>query len=116
MVIGGAVYESRSAIYESIENLKSVPKACVPFMRSAKAMVSLHIFAGSPEPSTHGNAISTILSCAGSNGDLSATHAGSESTGESHLYDITLDNKTFFSCAGSNDELCICELRKLWRR
>ena len=78
--------------------------------------LGIHIFAGWPEPSTHGNAISTILSCVGSNGDLSATHAGSESAGVSYLNDITLGNNTLFSCAGSNDELCICELRKLWRR
>ena len=63
---------------------------CVPFMRTAKAMASLHIFASSPEPSTHDNAIRTKLSCVGPNGDLIATHAGSKCAGESHLHGLNL--------------------------
>ena len=59
---------------------------CVPFMRTAKALASLHIFASSPEPSTHDNAIRTKLSCVGPNGDLIATHAGSES----HMHGLNL--------------------------
>ena len=44
----------------------------------ATPMPSLHICAGSPEPSALDNAISTTISCAGSNGDLIATYADSE--------------------------------------
>ena len=50
-------------------------------MLAAKALASLHICTGSPEP-RHSNEIS----CAGSNGDLCAIHASSEGSSESaHL-------------------------------
>ena len=50
-------------------------------MLAAKALASLHICTGSPEP-RHNNEIS----CAGSNGDLCAIHASSLDSVESvHL-------------------------------
>ena len=78
---------------------------CVPIMREVKALSSLHICTGLPEPSALDNTISTTTPCAGANIDLSETYADSEYAGESHLHSLSLCNSTLISCAGSHD-LC----------
>ena len=58
-------------------------------MLAAKALASLHICTGSPEP-RHSNE----TSCAGSNGDLCAIHASSLDSNESahlHRYSISIN-------------------------
>ena len=61
-------------------------------MREVKALSSLHICTGSPEPSALDNTISTTTPCAGANSDSSDTYADSEYAGESHLHSLSLCN------------------------
>ena len=64
----------------------------VLFMREMKALSSLHICTGSPEPLALDNTISTTTPCAGANSDLSETYADSEYAGESHLHSLSICN------------------------
>ena len=66
---------------------------------AAKALASLHIYTGSPEP-RH----STEISCAGSNSDLMLSSASSEGSGESvNFHRLT---SAFVLRAASNGDLC----------
>ena len=79
-----------STMLQRYQNL--VLEICVPFMREVKALSSLHICTGSPEPSELDNTISTTTPCAGVNSDLSDTYADSEYAGESYLHSLSLCN------------------------
>ena len=77
-----------STMLQCYQNL--VLAICVPFMREVKALSSLHICTGSPEPSALDNTISTTTPCAGAKSYLSDTYADSEYAGESHLHSLSL--------------------------
>ena len=79
-----------STMLQRYENL--VLAICVSFMREVKALPSLHICTGSPEPSAFDNTISTTTPSVGANSDLSDTYVDSEYAGESHLHSLSLCN------------------------
>ena len=86
----GGLCLRHSTMLQRYQNLVLV--ICVPFMREVKALSSLHICTGSPEPSALDNTINTTTPCAGANRDLSDTYADSEYAGESYLHSLSLCN------------------------
>ena len=79
-----------STLLQRYKNLELA--ICMPFMREVKALWSLHICTGSPEPSALDKTRSTTTPCAGENSDLSDTYADSEYAGESYLHSLSLCN------------------------